>query len=139
MKSDSTRRTSIDLPKTLYTKLKAEAIRNDKTLRDLTIEAISEKLVRESIEENERTKDLINSKFALAVIDLISEYTTEPIATTLLIEKCSLHNVAIQSLKPRNLTQELIADIVKSLNYILNQKIVEKIRSELLEMSTGGI
>jgi hypothetical protein len=135
------KKTTIDLDLALFRRLKQYALDTDRTIREIVTEALQEKLARETqATEGGQTpvKDLDDNPLAHRVVQEIERIMPKELAVRMLSQKCVKHDLFLETLTRRQLTKELIDDVLSSLHHMADDRRIAAIRDNLMKLSAEG-
>jgi len=137
----SVKKTTIDLDLALFRRLKQYALDTDCTIRDIVTEALQEKLAREAqgIDSTQTSvRDVNSNPLAQRVVQEMERVLPYEVAVRMLSQKCVKHGTFLETLNRRQLTSELIDDILNSVQYMADERQVAIIRENLNKLSSEG-
>ncbi len=137
----SVKKTTIDLDLALFRRLKQYALDTDRTIRDIVTEALQEKLAREAqatVGTQAPVKDLEENPLAHRVVQEVERVMPRELAVRMLSQKCLKHDAFLETLSRKQLTRELVDDILLSIHHMADEKQVAIIRENLMRLSAEG-
>lgn len=137
----SVKKTTIDLDLALFRRLKQYALDTDRTIRDIVTEALQEKLAREaqSSEGSPTTiKDLDENPLAHRVVQEIEQIVPRELAIRMLEQKCLKHDIFLETITRKQLTRELVDDVLLAIHHMADERQVADIRENLMKLSAEG-
>ncbi len=137
----SVKKTTIDLDLALFRRLKQYALDTDRTIREIVTEALQEKLARETqTMEGTQTpaRDVETNPLAHRVVQELERIVPNDIALRLVSQKCVKHGTFLETLSRRQLSRELIDDIVNSIAHMADERQTATIRENLLKLGSEG-
>jgi predicted transcriptional regulator len=137
----SVKKTTIDLDLALFRRLKQYALDTDRTIRDIVTEALQEKLAREAqaTEGSPATiKDLDENPLAHRVVQEIEQVVPRELAIRMLEQKCLKHDIFLETLTRKQLTRELVDDVLLAIHHMADERQVASIRENLMKLSVEG-
>ncbi len=135
------KKTTIDLDLALFRRLKQYALDTDRTIREIVTEALQEKLTRETqSSEGVQTpvKDLDDNPLAHRVVQEVERVMPRELAVRMLSQKCVKHDAFLETLTRRQLTKELVDDVLLSLHHMADDRRIASIRENLMRLSAEG-
>lgn len=137
----SVKKTTIDLDLALFRRLKQLALDTDRTIREIVTEALQEKLAREA-QSTEGTqtsaRDVNSNPLAQRVVQEMERVIPHDVAVRMLSQKCIKHGTFLETLNRRQLTRELIDDILNSVQYMADERQIAIMRDNLIKLSSEG-
>lgn len=137
----SVKKTTIDLDLALFRRLKQYALDTDRTIREIVTEALQEKLARESQPMDgspAETRDVESNPLASRVVQEMERVLPHDVAVRMLSQKCVQHGTFLETLSRRQLTSELIDDILNSVQFMADERQTATIRESLLKLGSEG-
>jgi predicted transcriptional regulator len=137
----SVKKTTIDLDLALFRKLKQYALDHDRTIREIVTEALQEKLARETQNSDgaqTSTKDVNNNPLAQRVVQEMERVIPHDVAVRMLSQKCVQHGTFLETLNRRQLSHDLIDDILNSVQYMADERQVAIMRDNLHKLGAEG-
>ncbi len=137
----SVKKTTIDLDLALFRRLKQYALDTDRTIREIVTEALQEKLARESQSidgAQASTKDVNSNPLAQRVVQEMERVLPHDVAVRMLSQKCVKHGTFLETLNRRQLSRELIDDVLNSVQYMADERQIALMRENLIKLSSEG-
>ena len=137
----SVKKTTIDLDLALFRRLKQYALDTDRTIREIVTEALQEKLARESQPMDgspAETRDVESNPLASRVVQEMERVLPHDVAVRMLSQKCVQHGTFLETLSRRQLTKELVDDILNSVQFMADERQIATMRESLLKLGTEG-
>ncbi len=114
------KRTTIEMPESLFKQIKALAIEKDMTLRELITEALEDKLEKERTKEADQ-KRIGRGSVSSRLIGVMERFITPDAAITLLIRKCERYGYDPMYLDEEYISEDFLKDLCKSMMYLSNE------------------
>ena len=114
------KRTTIEMPESLFKQIKALAIEKDMTLRELITEALEDKLEKERTKETDQ-KRIGRGSTSSRLIGVMERFITPDAAITLLIRKCERYGYDPMYLDEEYISEDFLKDLCKSMMYLSNE------------------
>lgn len=137
----SVKKTTIDLDLALFRRLKQYALDTDRTIREIVTEALQEKLAREaqSVDGTPASaRDVDSNPLAQRVVQEMERVLPHDVAVRMLSQKCVKHGTFLETVNRRQLSRELIDDILNSVQYMADERQVALMRENLIKLSSEG-
>jgi hypothetical protein len=137
-------KTTIEMDRELYYKVKEEVVKKHMSLKDFMSRAAHEKLERGGRPMDQRgiglgilMETLEDNPFSSKVLSVLQTELPHPFGITVLVSKAQRYGVEIADLAPSDLTDEFIADLTLPIDFISGPEVASKVRRSLVDLRGG--
>jgi hypothetical protein len=134
-------KTSIEIEKDLYLKMKEKVVQSNSSIRDFLTNAVRAKLIQEEQPQDKLTRDvntiewvIENNTFLKKVLDTLRQEVRPPFNLGLLMAKLEECDISPVEFAPSDLSDNLIEKLVKPVNALSGPVVAKELKDALVRI-----
>jgi hypothetical protein len=137
-------KTTIEMDKGLYLKMKEKVARSNSSIRDFLTTAAREKLTqedrpkcKEATPVNIIEEVLQNNTFIKKVLTVIEKEVRPPFSLALVLTKLERHQIGPEEFSPSDLSDKFLEDLIEPVNSLSGPVAAKDLKDALVELRRG--